>query len=79
MFVLNENAEKMAELLHRIIGKGEVHSGDYAALLAEADRDGRLDIREQAILKALAELIDHKLIRRVSRCSECRLPDKSNE
>lgn len=77
MFILSESAEKMVESLQKIINRGEIRPDDYEALLAEADKDGRIDLREQAILKALAELIANKLVCRVANCTECPMPEKT--
>ncbi|MBN2145267.1 MAG: hypothetical protein JW774_11650 [Candidatus Aureabacteria bacterium] len=71
MFVLKDSAQKMAEKIQRIIDKGELCKHDFPALLHEADKDGILDFHEKNLLKALADLMSNKMIRRVSSCSEC--------
>ena len=71
MFMMSESAEKMTELLKSAIDKGKLCADDYNNILEIASKDGVLDKKEEIVLKAIQDLIEHKLLVRVNSCDEC--------
>ncbi len=71
MFMMSQSAEKMTDLLKSAIDKGTLCADDYRTILDIASKDGVLDKKEETVLKAIQELIEHKLIVRVNKCDEC--------
>lgn len=70
MFMMSQSGEKMAELLKQVLDKGTLCPDDYTRILQEAEKDGITDKHEERLLKALQELIENKMLVRVSSCDE---------
>ncbi len=76
MFMVSKSGEKMADLLKKALDKGELCPDDYHNILHEAAKDGKTDKHEERLLKAMQELIENKILVRVSSCEECGMHKK---